>query len=383
MESARVVVAGILAFFAVGALLQLAWGYLHIPSLADAPPLASGGPRVSVIVAARDEERHIETAVASLLRQDYGDLELVVVDDRSTDRTPEILARLSATHPALRVVRVNALPPGWLGKNHALHTAAAGATGELLVFADADVVMAPDALSRAVRLFRTLRADHLAIGPDFALPTWPLALVVNYFMMWFMLYLRAWRVSDPKSSAFIGIGAFNMVSATAYRRVDGHTRIRLRPDDDLMLGKLLKISGFRQSIASASGLMSVEWYASLTEMAVGFRKNAFAGMNYSLVVAIGGVFANLALCVWPFVAVWLTHGAERALYAAAALAQMVAYAGPALVQRTRPWLALLYPFAALAFVAILTAAVSRTLRRGGIEWRGTSYPLDELRANRI
>lgn len=385
MDTLRLLFAGGLAILALGALVQLVWAYLDIPSLGDVPPAPGGGhaPKVSVIVAARDEERHIEAAVTTLLGQSYPDYELIVVDDRSSDRTPAILDRLASSDPRLRVVRVRELPAGWLGKNHALHVGAQRGTGELLLFADADVMLQPDALSRAVRLLHVEHADHLAVGPDLVVPTWPLALVVNYFMMWFLLWLRPWKARDSRSSAYVGIGAFNLVRATAYRAVGGHARIPLRPDDDLMLGKILKEAGQRQIVAAGNGKVSVEWYRTLGELARGFRKNAFAGLRYSTLLTLATIIGNLALAVWPFAAVWLTAGIERSLYVAAAVLQMAGYAGPALTQRTRPWLAVLYPVAALLFIAILSAAVARTLRRRGIEWRGTFYSLDELRANRV
>jgi hypothetical protein len=380
----RLVLAVLLAAIALLALLQLAWGYLNIPSLREVPPMRGpGGPGVSIIVAARNEQRHIQAAVESLLAQSYSPLELIVVDDRSDDDTPRILRDRAAANLHLRVVRIDELPDGWLGKNNALQMGAAAASGELLLFADADVVMDRDAVARAVRLITVDGAHHLAIAPAIVLPTWPLALVVNYFMMWFLLWLRPWRARNPRSSAFIGIGAFNLVRADAFRRLGGFSRIALRPDDDIMLGKLLKQSGCRQLLASADGLVSVEWYRTLRELALGFRKNAFAGMNYSALRSAGAAIGSIALCVWPFIAVCVTTGVERAWYAAAAIAQMVAYAGPAVVHRTRPWLALLYPLAAVIFVTILAAAVTRTLRRGGIEWRGTFYPLRRLRANRV
>ena len=379
----RLVLAIAVGTIAVLALVQLSWGYLNIPSLRDVPPLRENPPGVSIIVAARNEERHIEPAVRSLLAQTYPSFEVIVVDDRSDDATPSILSQLAATHAPLRVVRIDTLPDGWLGKNNALQAGAAAATGELLLFADADVVMESDAVARAVRLLVLDRADHVAVAPDLVLPTWPLALVVNYFMMWFLLWLRAWRARDPRSRAFIGIGAFNLVRAAAFERVGGLSGIALRPDDDLMLGKLLKRAGFRQLLASADGMVRVEWYRNLRELSRGFRKNAFAGMDYSVVRTVGAAAGSAALCVWPFVAVWLTTGMERAWYATAAIAQMIAYGGPAIMHRNRPWLAVLYPLAAVTFVTILLAAVVRTLRRGGIEWRGTFYPLERLRANRL
>jgi glycosyltransferase involved in cell wall biosynthesis len=381
--SFALLLAALLALVAVVALVQLWWGHMHIPALADVPPARPGAPRVSIVVAARNEERHVEAAVRGLLAQDYPDLELIVVDDRSTDATSDIVRQLAAADARLRVVRVESLPDGWLGKNHALHLGARDATGALVLFTDADVMLQPDAVARAVRLMELTRADHLAVAPSLVVPTWPLALVVNYFMMWFLLYLKPWRAPDPRSRAFIGIGAFNLVRASAFRAVGGFSRIPLRPDDDIMLGKLLKQGGHRQLLAVGDGIVSVEWYRTLGEMARGFRKNAFAGLHYSVALVAGTVAGNVLLCVWPFIAVFLRDGPERWSYAVAALAQMVAYGAAPLARRERPWIVLLYPVASLLFVGILVAAVARTLRRGGIEWRDTFYPLAALRANRV
>ena len=382
VDTFRLLLAGALALVAIAALTQLAWGYLNIPSLRDVPP-ATDGPLVSIVVAARDEERHLRDAVGSLLRQTYPALELIVVNDRSTDATGTILAELARADRRLRVVHVHDLPDGWLGKNHAMQRGAESAAGDILLFVDGDVVLAPDAVSRATRLFTALRLDHLAVAPDMRLPSWPLALVVNYFMMWFLLWLRPWRAADPASHAFIGIGAFNMVRHRAFDAIGGFARIALRPDDDIMLGKLLKQGGHRQTLASADGAAAVEWYRTLGELARGFRKNAFAGLRYSIGLTLWAIVGNLLLGVWPFIAVWLTSGIELWLYGTAALAQVVAYAAGAAAGRTRPWLAFLYPVAGVLFVSILAAAVSRTLRYRGIEWRGTFYPLDRLRANRV
>jgi glycosyltransferase involved in cell wall biosynthesis len=386
MARIEVVFAAGLAIVAVIALAQLALGWLEIPDLADVPstpPPGTALPTVSIVVAARDEERHIADAVRSLLALDYPDCEIVVVDDRSTDATPAILDAIRREHPRLRVVRVDTLPSGWLGKNHALHAGATHASGTLLLFTDADIVFTPDALARAVRLMETMRVDHLAVAPHMILPTWPLALVVNYFMMWFLLWLKPWKAADPRSRQFIGIGAFNLVRASAYRAIGGHERIALRPDDDLMLGKLLKDAGYRQLLAEGERVMRVEWYRTLGEMARGFRKNAFAGMRYSVTLTVAALLGSLAIGVWPFIAVWWASGLARWLYAVTAIAQMLGYVGPAVTKRSRPWLAFLYPLASLLFTGIVAAATTRTLVRRGIEWRGTFYPLDELRANRL
>src|SRR2546425_36097 len=315
MHTLRLVVAAALALLAVGAMLLLLWAYVNVPSLPDVPPIqpdaAPPPPRVSVVMAARDEERHIESAVAALLTQSYPDYELIVVDDRSSDRTAEILDRLATKSRRLHVIRVRELPHGWLGKNNAMRAGAASATGALLLFADADVMLKPHALSRAVRLLLVERADHVTVVPDMMSPTWTLALVVNYFMLWGFLSLRPWKTRDPRSSAYAGIGAFNLVRADAYHAIGGHSRIPLRPDDDLMLGKLLKRAGYRQIVAFSDGEVSVEWYRTVGELARGLRKNAFAGVGYSLLFVIGAVLGNLAFGVWPFVALWSASGLER------------------------------------------------------------------------
>ena len=212
MDMLGLALAGALAATAIGVLLLLAWGGLNIPRVSDAPPtLPEGAPRVSVVVAARDEERHLEPALRAWLALDYPDYELIVVDDRSTDRTREILEAIGARDPRLHVARIDKLPDDWLGKNHALHVGAQAASGALLLFTDADVILELDALSRAVRLMRAERADHLAVAPDMVAPTWPLALTVNYFMMWFLLWLRPWRARDSRSRAFIGIDGWQLV----------------------------------------------------------------------------------------------------------------------------------------------------------------------------
>ena len=382
MASLSLLVAASFALFAVTVLVGLIVGYRQVPELRGVKPAEPPVPGVSIVIAARDEERHVEPAVRALLALDYPDYELIVVNDRSVDATAAILGRLAAEEPRLKVVTVTGLPAGWLGKNHALQLGASSATKELLLFADGDVIFEPKALRRAVALLEREKADHLTVAPELRLPSAPLALVINYMFMYGVLALRPWKTRDPKSSASAGIGAFNLVRATTYEGIGRHERIRLRPDDDLMLGKLIKRGGFRQIVAIGLDEVRIEWYRTLGEAARGFRKNSFAAVGYNLPVAIGAVLSNL-LGVWPFVAVWTTTGPERALYIVTVLAAVTALAYHGAAQRLRPWLAPLYPVAALITGYIIGAAIARTLLRGGIEWRGTFYPLAELKKNRV
>lgn len=359
-------------------------GALSLRRLHEVPPVPDAeAPPVSVVVAARDEERGVGHALASLLAQRYGPLEVVVVDDRSTDATGAILDRMAAADPRLRVVHVADLPRGWLGKNHALHLGAAGASGEYLLFTDADVVMEPDAVARAVGYVRAHGVDHLAAGPRVEMPSLPLRVFVVLFALFFSIAFRPWKARDPRSPAHIGIGAFNLVRAEAYRAAGGHRPIAMRPDDDLKLGKLMKKHGFRQDFVVATESLRVEWYRTFGELVRGLMKNGFAGVDYRLRTVVAATVVQLLVFVLPWAAVWITVGAAQLLFGAAVLLAFGMYAGAARGQGVSPLYGVLFPVATLAFLYIVWRAAVVTLARGGIEWRGTRYPLDELRANEV
>ena len=161
--------AALITLVLTGLLADFATGHRRLRFLKDIPP-APAGPTLSIVTAARNEARGIEAAVKSLLRLDYPGLEIVIVNDRSEDDTGAILQRLVVDHPHLKVITIAELPPGWLGKNYALHTGAARATGQLLLFTDADIVFEPSTLRRAVALMEEERIDHLAAIPDVRVP---------------------------------------------------------------------------------------------------------------------------------------------------------------------------------------------------------------------
>jgi glycosyltransferase involved in cell wall biosynthesis len=366
------------------ALLELAVAGRRLGDLAGVAPLPAGEmPPVSVVIAARDEARGIEAALRSVLAQEGEDVQVVVVDDRSSDGTGAILDRLADVEPRLEVIHVAALPAGWLGKNHALQRGAEAARGELLCFTDADVVMAPDTLRRAAAYLQRERLDHLAVAPRVVMPGALLQAFGVAFGVFFSLFAKPWKVRDPASRHHIGIGAFNLLRAASYRRIGCHRAIRMRPDDDMKLGKLVKKHGLAQDFLFGAGHLSVEWYASVPEALRGLRKNAFAGVDYRLGVVLLATAGQLLLFVFPFAAVLLTGGSTRVLYAASVALLLAVFAGAARAQRTPLWHAVLFPLASLLFVAALWNSTLYTLRHRGIEWRGTRYPLDELRANRV
>lgn len=359
-------------------------GALSLRRLHDVAPLPDAeAPPASVVIAARNEERNIEQALASVLAQRYGPLEVLVVDDRSADATGAILDRMAAANPRLRVVHVAELPPGWLGKNHALHVGAAEARGEYLLFTDADVVMEPDTLARAVGLMRAEGLDHVAAAPRVELPSLALRVFVVLFSLFFAIAFRPWKLRDPRSPAHIGVGAFNLVRAASYRAAGGHLPIRMRPDDDLKLGKLMKKRGFRQDFVVATESLRVEWYRTFGELVRGLMKNGFAGVDYRMSLVVAATVAQLTVFVLPWVAVWLTGGAAQLLFGIAVLLAFSMYAGAARAQGVSPLYGVFFPVATLAFLYIVWRAAVVTLASGGIDWRGTHYALDELRANQV
>ena len=243
---------------------DMARGNRSTAYLKDAPCYSGPHPpKVSIIIPARNEAKKIAEALQSVLKQDYPNLEFIVLNDRSTDNTATILAGMAARDPRLRVENVSELPAGWLGKNYALHRGAERASGELLLFTDADVVMNPTAVSRAVHYLQANRLDHLAVMPAVHMPTLALRLFCSAFGVFFSAYMRQWKAKDPRSPRFIGVGAFNLVAHDAYRAIGTHQAIAMRPDDDIKLGKLLKKAGYRQELVLGMGMLVVEWYSSL------------------------------------------------------------------------------------------------------------------------
>jgi cellulose synthase/poly-beta-1,6-N-acetylglucosamine synthase-like glycosyltransferase len=380
---------GLLVLAAATLLIHLVTGFTvwrgnrSIRRLAAVPPLGGALPRVSIVIPARNEERNVEEALRSVLALDYDNLEIDAVDDRSTDRTGEILDRMAAADPRLRVVHIRELPPGWLGKNHALELGAGKATGDFLLFTDADIVMEPTALRRAVAAMEADGLDHLAVAPEIEQPSALFEIFISVFGLFFALFVKPWKVRDPKSPSHVGIGAFNLVRASAYRAVGGHQRIAMRPDDDLKLGKLLKTGGFRQDLMFGLGMLRVEWYASVREMIQGLMKNAFPAVDYRISVVVSATATQLVILVWPFLAVFLTSGPTRWLNLASVLVLLALCWLNAPLAGVRRWTGVGLPVATLLFLYIVWRSMVTILWNGGISWRGTHYPLAELKANRI
>ena len=195
--------------------------------------------------------------------------------------------------------------------------------------------------------------------------------------------LRPWKARDPKSRRFAGVGAFNLVRATAYRRAGGHDPIRLRPDDDLKLGKILKQSGARQDVLLAGEMVVVEWYHSLGEAIRGLEKNSFSVVEYNALLMVGATLFYLLMGLGPLAALAFGAGPVRIIGGIGVAIQVALQARMAGVIHAPRWTGILYPAGALILAWIVLRTLVLNLRQGGIVWRGTFYPLEELRKNRV
>lgn len=356
-----------------------------VPVLARVdPPRPAAWPRLSLVVAACNEAEHLEAAVTSLLREDYPDLEVVLVDDRSTDGTGAIADRLATADARLRVLHVTDLPAGWLGKVHALARGTEAARGEWILFTDADVHFAPGTLRRAVAFALERGVDHVAAIPDI----WPSAPLVDavtaMFLRTFPVVTRSWAIEDPASPAFIGIGAFNLVRREALERTAGFEWLRLEVGDDMGLGLLLKRSGAGSCLVSGAGLVGLYWYRNLGELARGLEK-AYASVgccSLGRMVAAGLAIAALEWAPFVMLAPLGVPGLPLA-----GGAMLVAIVIVAVVQRRAPGQPrilplLLSPVAAVVSLVLTVRSGWLGWRRGGVLWRGTLYESRGLRAGR-
>ena len=355
-------------------------GMSKLPPLADVTPLPDADcPRVSILVAARDEAAKLPEALPTLLAQDYPRYEVIVVDDRSRDATREILDEFSRANKKLKVLHLTDLPNGWLGKPHALATAYGEATGDWLVFSDADVRFAPDLLRRALALVLQRRWDHLTLLGTMDLTGFWEKAVISYFGLGFTLGVEPWRASDPRSRRYLGMGYFQLLRRAAYEAIGTHRRLAMEIVDDMKLGKLVKLGGFRSGVAAANDRIRMRWYEGLRNIVRGTTKNVFAFDDYSIRRVVERVLAVLAVSLLPFVALLLSSGLTRILAAVSVIIGVALHAWCARTARVSWFYGFTHPVGACILCYLLLRGTVVTVRRGGVVWRDTFYSLKDLR----
>ena len=344
---------------------------------------------LTVIVPARNEAAAVEAALRSLLAQTIP-LEIIAVDDRSTDATGAIMDRVAAEASAsltpskfLSVIHIDALPAGWMGKNHAMALAARQSATKWLLFTDADVLFRPDALERALRYALSAPAEHVVLMPTLILDTPGERMMSAIFQSFSLLGWRPWKIADPGAKhESIGMGAFNLVRSDVYRATGGFEAFPMEVLEDLRLGYEIKRRGYRQHMVFGPGLIRLHWAAGALGMVHNLTKNIYATFRFRPMLLLGAWLGLLLLAGVPlagvFAASWLIRiPAALSILMIALLYQQASRHYTAI----NPAYILNLPIAlALVLYAMLRSMIL-TLTRGGIVWRGTFYPLEELRRN--
>ena len=360
-------------------IVELSIGFASLSALKDQPGEVDAKEIVSVIVPACNEENKVEAGLRSLAGQDYQQLEIIVVNDRSTDGTAESIDRVRQDFPQIHRIDIETLPQGWLGKPHALQRGAEAASGEFLLFTDADVVLEPTTISRAVTAMKKKGLDHLTLVFKNSTRGGLLNAIVADIGAGLMWIIKPWKARSEKGRFFVGVGAFNLVRADVYRNIGQFEAVRMQVIDDLFLGKLIKRSGFRQECMDGRGFVDVPWYRSVNELIAGLMKNVYAFFNYTLGFMALGLVALGGVVILPYWGLFFTNGATR-IFFIATIAVRVGGIGIGLIssgveKRALLWL-LVTPFFMLY---IILRATTLALVKGGISWRGSFYPMHQLR----
>jgi len=368
-------------------IIRGARGFSKVPQLRALPlPEAPETlPKVSIIVPARNEERQARACLEGLLDQTYPNLEIIFVNDRSTDSTARIADEVAArSNGRIVVEHVTECPPDWLGKCNALALGAAKATGEYLLFTDGDVLMEPTTVARAVNYAVAQNADMLVVFPDAITETFGERCLMMAFGNSFAAVFSPSAAQDKRSKAFVGVGAFNMVRTYLYKKVQGHRFLRLQVIDDIGLGKLIKFAGGVLRVAAGTGMVRVRWHWSLWETIKGLEKNGFAAFNYNPVKTTVACIGLLFVCWWPYFGLLAGPWPARAMCAFAGLIlQPLTGVGASRVIGINPLYGFTNPIGAIFLATAMLRSMIVTLRQKGIVWRDSFYPLTELRKFRL
>ena len=387
----------------VGGIIIVYWlhNQYHLDIVVKPTDPPQNAPLISVCVPARNEERNIRLCVESLLAQDYPNFEVIVLDDRSTDRTPEILrdlttesdgaaaplSNLKGQAPSLQSLHGADLPKGWAGKPHALSQASAASHGEWLCFVDADTFLSPNALSACYAKAIETKADMFTIMTFQILGSFWEKVVMPIVMTALSVGFSPRKVNDPNSEDAIANGQFILIKRSVYDAIGGHERVRDQIVEDKAIAEQVKWNGYRLVVANGYAVARTRMYTSLPEMWEGWTKNIYLGLSDRPSLSILGVFgafiawvAAFILPIWPALGLlwYLQGGGWLALTVVAKsliLWAIVIYARArvAIGMGIAPGYALTVPLGAAVFAAMMFASTWRVLSGKGIAWKGRIY----------
>lgn len=338
-------------------------------------------PRMSILVAAKDEEANIEACIRSMFAQTYPNLEIICVDDRSSDETPAILRRLATEDDRLKFTSIASLPDGWFGKNNAMHQAVEMATGEWLCFTDADCILgSPHSLATSMKHALDVGAEFLSILPEHeVLSRWerivqPACSAV--MMLWFS------PIAVNRGKVAYANGAFMLMQRSCYEAIGGHAAVRAEVNEDIHLARRARASGQRLVVTSARGLYTVRMYDSFariwsgwTRIFVGSFANTWQIVRAAIVLLYFTFLPWAALVACALAPDWgwgSWHGLAWVATASCVI-QIAAMAFFYRLGRIPVRYVLLYPLGGVIALAALVNATKCATAGGSFTWRGTRY----------
>jgi len=359
--------------------------HLDIVVTPASPP--ADAPLVSVCVPARNEEINIRRCVEALLRQDYPNLEVIVVDDRSTDATLSILKELASGDFRLLPVSGSDLPAGWAGKPHALYQAVNAAHGEWLCFVDADTFLAPNALSAVFAKAVETKADLFTVMTRQILGSFWERVVMPLVMTALSVGFSPRKINDPRRRDAVANGQFIFINRKVYDLIGGHEKIKDQIVEDKALSESVKWNGHRLVVADGRRVVSTRMYTSLATMWEGWTKNIYLGLrdqpSMLLLGAFGAMLALIAallLPVWPLLGFgWIVN--DGGWMAAFVILEALLVWGYLIYKRSlvagemgiSRWYALTTPLGAGVFAAMMLASAWKVISGQGVTWRGRTY----------
>ena len=336
--------------------------------------------KVSVIFSARDEELSIGRTLQSLSTQSYKNMEVIMLNDRSKDKTTLIMEEFSKKYPHFKKIDIKELPKSWLGKTHALHIGAKQAQGDYLLFTDADVYFESKAIEKALSFLIEKNLDHLSLTPDLKSKSLLLSSLQLFFVVVFFLYAKPSKIKDNESYA--GVGAFNLIKRSVYQKIGGHQKLKLEVVDDIALGRLVFLNCFKSYLASGRDLISIYWYNSSKEMFKGLQKNVFSIINYSVFNFILANFYLFIVFYLPFVFIFFGSSFFlKICFALNLLLMLLVFFHSAKELKYNLIVSFITPVSFVLLHLNFIYSVFKTLISQKIVWRDTSYSLKELKAH--
>ena len=335
--------------------------------------------KISVILSARDEEKSLRKTLQSLSEQTYKNMEVVMINDRSKDKTALIMEEFSKKLPHFKKIDIQELPKSWLGKTHALQKGADQAEGDYFLFTDADVYFEPKALEKALAFLFEKDLDHLSLSPQLKSKSVLLSSLQLFFVVILCLYLKPSKIKEGKY--YGGVGAFNLIKKSVYQQIGGHKKLKLEVIDDVGLGRLVYLNQFKSYLANGLYLIHIYWYNSPKDMFKGLEKNLFSALNYSV---LNFVFCNLYFFIVfysPFIfIIFISNIFLKIYFFINLLLMQFVFFHTAKELKYKPLVSLITMFSIVSLQFHLLRSVFKILKEQKIVWRDTSYSLKELKA---